>query len=232
MQIRHVVGVRTALLDVVNVVRRHELQAEFLRPRNETAVDLRLLGNAVILEFEVKIFRAEGLLEPVDRLTRLLGLVLVDVFGNLARQTARKNDQSLLVRGEDLLVDPGFVIIALQMRLGDQLDEILVAGFILGEEHEVIVHIPASAGGFLVEPAAGGDVHFAADDWFDPLVPRRLVKIDRPVQHPVVRDRQGRELQVMGLVHQPVEPASAIKQRVLGVQMQMDKFRVRRHALI
>jgi hypothetical protein len=31
----------------------------------------------------------------------------------------------------------------------------------------------------------------------------------------------------MRLVHQPVEPAGAIEQRILGVQMKMDKVRVR-----
>jgi hypothetical protein len=31
----------------------------------------------------------------------------------------------------------------------------------------------------------------------------------------------------MRLVHQPVQPAGAIEQRILGVQMQMDKIGVR-----
>jgi hypothetical protein len=31
----------------------------------------------------------------------------------------------------------------------------------------------------------------------------------------------------MGLVHQPVQPAGAIEQRILGVQMEMNKVRVR-----
>jgi hypothetical protein len=31
----------------------------------------------------------------------------------------------------------------------------------------------------------------------------------------------------MGLVHQPVRPAGAIEQRILGVQMEMNKVRVR-----
>jgi hypothetical protein len=31
----------------------------------------------------------------------------------------------------------------------------------------------------------------------------------------------------MRLVHQPVQPAGAIEQRILGVQMQMNKVRVR-----
>ena len=38
-----IVRVGMAFLDVMNVVRRHQLQAEFLRPRDQLPVDLRLL---------------------------------------------------------------------------------------------------------------------------------------------------------------------------------------------
>ena len=54
-----------------------------------------------------------------------------------------------------------------------------------------------------------------------------LVEINRPVKHPVVGHRQRGELQLVRLLHQPVQPASPIEQRILGVQMKMDKFRVR-----
>ena len=45
-----------AFLDVMNVVRRDELQAEFLRPLDQMAVDLGLFGDAVVLQFEDKNF--------------------------------------------------------------------------------------------------------------------------------------------------------------------------------
>jgi len=43
----------------------------------------------------------------------------------------------------------------------------------------------------------------------------------------VVGDGQRGELQFMGLVHQPVQPAGAIEQRILGMEMKMNKVRVR-----
>ena len=43
----------------------------------------------------------------------------------------------------------------------------------------------------------------------------------------MVGDGQRGEFQFMRLVHQPVQPAGAIEQRILGVQMQMNKVRVR-----
>ncbi len=111
-----VVRVGILLLDVMHVIGGDELQAELLRPGNEVAIDLGLLGDAVVLEFEVKIFRAEGLLEPVDRLARLGQLVLEDGFGNFAGEAAGQRDEAVLVRGEQFLVNARLVIIALQMR--------------------------------------------------------------------------------------------------------------------
>ncbi len=42
--------------------------------------------------------------------------------------------------------------------------------------------------------------------------------------------RQRGEFQFMGLVHQPVEAARPVEQRILGVQMKMDKIRMRHAA--
>ena len=76
-----VVRVRMALFEVMNVIRRHDLQAELLRPRDQLAVDLRLLGQAVVLQFEIEILRAERLLEPVQRRARPGQLVFEDTEG-------------------------------------------------------------------------------------------------------------------------------------------------------
>ena len=46
----------------------------------------------------------------------------------------------------------------------------------------------------------------------------------------MVGDGERGEFQLMRLVHQPVQPAGAIEQRILGVQMEMNKVRVR-HAV-
>ena len=136
-------------------------------------------------------------------------------------------DQTVLVRRQEFLVDARLVIIALQMRRGGQPDEVLVAGLILGQQAEMMINIPAAAAGFLLQPAARGDINLAADDGFDALFPRRLVEINHPVHGAVVGDGEGGKFQFMGLVHQPVQPAGAIEQGILGVQMEMNKVRVR-----
>jgi len=49
-----VVRVGVAFLDVMHVVRRHQLQTELLRPVNQVAIDFDLLGDRVVLEFEIE----------------------------------------------------------------------------------------------------------------------------------------------------------------------------------
>ncbi len=222
-----VVRVRMAFLDVMNVIRRDELEAEFLRPQDQVLVDLRLFGNAVVLQFEEKIVRAERLLEPVHRVARLVQLVFEDPIRDFAREAAGHRDQAFLVRGQDFLVNARLVIIALQMRGGGKLDEVFVAGLVLGQQAEMMINVASAAAGFLFQPAARRDINLAADNGLDALFARRLVKINDAVHRAMVGDGERGEFQFLRLVHQPVQTAGAIEQRILGVQMQMDKIGVR-----
>ena len=211
----------------MHVVRGDELEPELLRPGDELPVDRHLLGQVVVLQFQVEILRAEHLLEPVHRLARLRRLLLLNPLRDFAGQTAREHDQAVLVRREQFLVDARLVVIAGQVRFGREPDQVLVAGLVLGQQHEVMIHVAPAAGGPFLKPAARRHVGFATDDRFDALVARRLVEINRPVHRAVVGDGEGGELERMRPVHQPVQPAGPIEQRVLGVQVQMDEVRVR-----
>ena len=224
-----VVRVAVLAIDVVDVVRGDALQAEFLRPRDEVLVHLRLFGDAVVLEFEIEVLRAHRLLEPIERRAGLGEVILDDGLGNLAGETARERDQALAVRGEDFLVDARLVVIALQMGRGRELDEVFVAHLVLRQEHEMIVNIAATAAaaGLLLQPAARCDIDFATDDGLDALLPRRLVEINRAIEHAVVGERKRGELQFVRAVDQLVEPAGAVEQAVFGVKVEMDKVRMR-----
>ena len=67
--------VRVALLDVMDIVGRHQLEPHVGGPRDELPVDLRLLGDPVVVQFEVVILRSKRLLEPVDLITRFVRFV-------------------------------------------------------------------------------------------------------------------------------------------------------------
>ena len=174
----------------------------------------------MVLQFEIKIVRAERLLEPVHRVARLVQLVFEDPFRDFAGQAAGHRDQAFLVRGQHFLVDARLVIIALQVRGGGQLDEVFVAGLVLRQQSEMMINIAPAAAGFFLQPAARRDINLAADDGLDALFARRLVKINDAVHRAVVGDGERGEFQFVRLVHQPVQPAGAIEQGILGVQMQ------------
>jgi hypothetical protein len=215
------------LLDVMHVVRRHAFQPELLRPLDEVLVYLGLLGDPVVLEFEIKIIRAERLLEPIHRIARLGELILHDRLRDLARETARQRDQPILALRQDFFVNARLVVIALQMRRGCKFDEIFVADLIFREQNEMVVDVLAAGGRLLFEPRSGGDVNFAADDGLDALAPRFLPKIHRAVHRAVIRDGERGQLQFVRLLDEFVQTAGAIEQGILGVQMQMDKVSVR-----
>ena len=212
-----VVGVRVTFLDVMNVVGSDQLQPEFLRQSKQMAIDLGLLGNRVVLKFQIKILRAERLLEPVHRGARLVQLVLLNQLGDFAGQTARQGDQTVFVLRQDFLVDARLVVMALEVGRGDEFDEILIAGLVLGQQHQMVINILSAAAGFFVEATAGGDIDLAADDRFDALVAGGLIEIDRAVEDAVIGDGQGGKLQFVRLVDQAIETAGAIEQRILGV---------------
>ncbi len=222
-----IVRVRVTFLNVVNVIRCDAFQPEFLRPRNQMLVHFRLLGDAVILEFEIKILRPERLLEPIHRIPRLRQLVLHDRLRNLAGETTGQRDQSLFALRENFFVNARLVVIALQMRGRGEFNEILVANFVLRQQDEMVVNVLAASGRFLFQSRPRRDVNLAPDDRLDAFLARFLPKIHDPMHRPVIGDGERGQFQVARLLDEFVQPARAIEQRILGVQMQMDEISVR-----
>ena len=117
-----IVRVRMTFFDVMHVVRRHEFQSEIIGKLNQLLVHFRLFGDAVVLQFEKKIFRAERLFEKIHRVARLRDLIFHDQIRNLARETAGHRNQAFAVRRENFFINARLVIVALQMRGGRELD--------------------------------------------------------------------------------------------------------------
>ena len=108
------------------------------------AVDFGLFGDAVVLEFEVEILGAEGLFEPIDAATGGFEVVVEDGLGNFAGETAGEGDQAFFVQLQDFFVDAWLIIIALEVGFRGELNQILVADLVFGQQHEMIVNIAAS----------------------------------------------------------------------------------------
>ena len=72
-------------------------------------------------------------------------------------------------------------------------------------------------------PTVVDDVHLAAHDRLDPLFLGGLVEIDRARERPVVGERDGRHLVPGSLCGERRDPARAVEDRVLGVDVQVDE---------
>ena len=99
-----------------------------------------------------------------------------------------------------------------------QLDDVGVPLVRLGEQRQVRVALGLRA------PVVG-HVHLAADDRLHACIARLPVELDRASERAVVGERDGGHLEALRLLDESRDPARAVEDRVLGVDVQMDEWR-------
>ena len=124
-----------------------------------------------------------------------------------------------MMRLQEFFVDSRLCVEALCPRLTDHRDQVSVARLIFAKQHQMIPLRIQAAG--LIEAAARRDIALAADDRLDAGFLRRLIEFDRTKHRPVVGDRHGAHAFLLDVVHQPGDPARAVKQAVFGMQVQV-----------
>ena len=175
------------------------------------------------LDLHEVVVPAEDLLVPPGRLPRPRDIAGAQVPGDLGVQAPREHQQPVGVLCEELVVDPGLVVVALEVRPRDELDEVLVAGPVAHEDREVVGALVAAILRAALLAAARRDVELAADDRLDAGLLGRQVEIDRAEQIPVVGQRDRREAQLLRLLDELLELGGAVEQAVLGVNVQVDE---------
>jgi len=150
----------------------------------------------------------------------------------VATEAAGGGDESFAVFGENLPVDSGLVVVALEIRAAGELDEVLVTDVVLCEQRQVVVELGAAIGvaARIVDAAAPArtlearlvrHVRLTTDDRRDTRVVRRLVEVEDAVHVAVVGDAD-RGLPVLhGRRHQLADSRRTVEHRVLGVNMQV-----------
>ena len=117
--------------DVVQVVRDDERQPDLGGEAEQLLVEPPLLGQAVVLELEVEAVRPKmSRYSPASRRATSQSLGL-ERARDLAVEAGRQADQALAVAGEMLAVDAGLVVVAVDVRVGDEAAQVLVAGPVL-----------------------------------------------------------------------------------------------------
>ena len=208
----------------MDVVRGDKGDAGLRGDAQDAGVDDLLLAQAVVLQLEVEVVLAQDLLKAQGKGARLVHAPLQDQARNVAREAGRQRDEPFVPLREQVHVDAGLVVVALDEPGRAELDEVLIALLVFAQEHQVRVF----AGDLgLVKAAALGDVDLAPDDRVDARLLAGLVEVDHAVHHAVVRDRQGLHAQLLGALHQRPDAAGAVQQGVFGVQMQVRKGHAR-----
>ena len=150
---------------------------------------------------------------------------LQDQARNVAREAGRQRNEPLVLLREQVHVDAGLVVVALDEPGRAELDEVLIALLVFAQEHQVRVF----AGDLgLVKAAALGDVDLAPDDRMNARLLAGLVEVDHAVHHApwsvIARDSMPSSL---ARCTSGPDAAGAVQQGVFGVQMQVRKGHAR-----
>ena len=192
---------------VMAVVGEHQGDVQLFGHGDQGGVQQFQLRDVLVL-LDLQVVSLKGLLIPPGALPGLVHPPFNYQARHLTGGATGERNNSLTVPLHNLLVYAGLVVEPLQVRVGDQLNEVTVPGVVLGQEGQVV-------GAFLIGVArlalAAGHVHLAPDDGFDPCVTALSVELHRAVQRAVVGDGQAVHTQFLGPLHQGWNPAQAVQ---------------------
>jgi len=192
--------------------------------RQQELVHLLLLADVVVLQLQVVVLFPEDLLVLRDGAQGLPVLAVYHLLRDFPCQAAGHADQPLAVRLKHFAVHARLVVVALQMRDADKLQQVPVPGLVLRVQHQVVV-MPRTPG-LAIRAVALGHIHLAADDGLHAGLFCRLVELNGSVHYTVVGKGDGGHVQVGGPFHHLLHAAGAVQQAVLGVVVQMYELRV------
>src|SRR5207244_322431 len=148
---------------------------------------------------------------------------LSEIHGVLTRQTVVEPDHPVRVLLQDLAIDPGPAVEALQEPDGGELDEVVVTGAVLREEDEVRVRAWRVGGALAAMALAECEIRLEAEDRTDLTGPRLGVELPRAVQVAVVGDRERVHPERLDPLEQVGDPVGAVEERVLAVGVEVNE---------
>ena len=142
--------------------------------------------------------------------------------GYLPTETPGGCDNALGVGGQQLTVGPRFVPVPVQEGPAADLDQVLIAGVVVGQERQVVTDVLLP--GRPIETRAPAHIGLHTEDRFDSRLPRRLVELHSPVEDPMVGHRHRGLAIGRHRLHDLGHPRRPVQHRVLGVEMEMSEI--------
>ena len=199
---------RVFTVDIMEVVGGGERDAKRAVHLDERGVDRLELGNAVVaLELQVEVV-LEDLAEPVDGGAGLLFAARQRQLGELAAQAAGEGDDAAAVAVQQVAVDAGLVVEAVEVRAGDELDEVRIPRVVARKQGKV-VRIAVRRCARCV--GAGRQVDLTPQYGVDAGLSAGRIEIYRPVHHAVVRNAEGIHPELLTPLHHGADPAQPIQ---------------------
>ena len=219
----NIVRIGIGIFDIVDIIGRHDGQPEFPGQFDDLWIDLLLFRQTMVLQFQIVPVVVEN--RGVEQCALLCSLVIVvgQQLGDLSGETRREADESFVMFGQQLVADPGFVIIA--FRVGDRIEyhEVLVALFIHGYQDQMVV-AATTHGGRLCRMGFGVHIEFTPYNRVYPLCFASFVELEDTEHVSMVGNGQVLHPILFRFRDITVDRCCSIKKRIIGVVVQMDKF--------
>ena len=221
MQVQAVVGLVVVRVEEVHVVGRDQADAQLPGQLDASGPDLRIVV-LVPLDLDEEPLGPEDLQVALGHRPGRLHVAAMRRPPGPRLDAGGRADEPLVELGEHLLVDARPVVEPLRVSDARQLQQVLVAGEVLGQQDQVICGV-GDGRLALVVPAAGGDIGLDPDDRLDPGGLRLGVELDGPEHIAVVRDGHRIHAQLLAPREQRLKLNRPVEQRVLAVQMEVRK---------
>ena len=206
---KDIMQVAVLFADIMAVIGDDQTRADGFRDLFELVIQLFLLLDPVILQFDKVIFLTEHTLIIPRLFQRAVIIVGEDTLRHLTRHTGGQTDQALVVLLEQLIVHTGLVIKAVGERERYQLHQILIAGLILAQQDQVII-LPVQLKGF-IKAGTRRDIDLTADDRAYPLLFTFSIKIDHTVHDAVIGYGKGILSELLSPFNQAGDPTGAVQ---------------------
>ena len=225
-----VVRLRVLLMHIVDVVRRHESDAELLRQLDDACKRCLFIGDSMVLNLKEEVLSSKDVDVLLDELFRALSLAAQDRLRNLARHAGAEAYKSLMVLAQDVLVDARLIVHSLCIGERDEFHEASIAFIILRKKNQMIVARAAHLGA--VKARLRRKIRLAADDGTDSLLLRFLIKINDAVHRPVIGDRDGIHAKFLRACDKLGDAARTVEKAVTCMNVQMRKGNLRHDSLL
>ena len=209
---QHVVRATILCTHIMNIVGGDQIEPETGSPRNQRLVDLHQIGDGMLLQLDEKVLFAKELHVPAKTFVGLAFFALQQKLGHLSPQTAGAGDNPFSVGSQKIMVDPRLVVVAIELAVRSNFEQVAVANHVFGQQQQMIVFTVPLGVSAPHRPAPSGLVGFDPHQRTDASVTAGTEKLDGAMHGPMVGQRQRWLAQFDCLFDQIFDPAQPVEQ--------------------